>query len=89
MLSEPPFEALFENVKHHAAVQSARKRYISRRVEILNNFLRIFFTTAAVPFTRALNRGVMLHMYNYLLSMESKYRQRNLVVTITVHGIYV
>ena len=62
MLSEPPFEALFENVKHHAAVQSARKRYISRRVEILNNFLRIFFTTAAVPFTRALNRGVMLHM---------------------------
>jgi len=29
-------------MKHHAAVQSARERYISRREEILNKFLRIF-----------------------------------------------
>ena len=29
-------------MKHQAAVQSARERYISRREDILNNFLRIF-----------------------------------------------
>ena len=50
-------------MKHHAAVQSVRKRYISRREEILNNFLRIFFTTAVVPFTLVLVRGVVLHMF--------------------------
>ena len=35
-----------KHMKHHAVVQSARERYISRREEILNNFLRIIFTTA-------------------------------------------
>ena len=29
-------------MKHHATVQSARERYISRFEEMLNNFLRIF-----------------------------------------------
>ena len=32
----------FFQMKHHAAVQSARERYISCREEMLNNFLRIF-----------------------------------------------
>ena len=30
------------HMKHHVAVKSARERYISRREEIPNNFLRIF-----------------------------------------------
>ena len=29
-----------EQLKHHAAVQSARKRYISRREKILNKLLK-------------------------------------------------
>ena len=33
---------LKKDLKHHAAVQSAREGYISRRAEILNNFLRTF-----------------------------------------------
>ena len=59
-------------MKHHAAVQSARERYISRREEILNNFLRIFFTTAVVPFTHGLNRGVLLHMYSSRNSADTE-----------------
>ena len=31
-------------MKHYAAFQSARERYISRREEILNNFLTLFHT---------------------------------------------
>ena len=51
------------HMKLNAAVQSARERYISRREEILNNFLRIFHcTTAVVPFTHGLIRVVMLYI---------------------------
>jgi len=45
-------------MKHHTAVQTVRARYNSRREKIVKDF----FTTADVAFTRALNRGVMLHM---------------------------
>ena len=54
----------FHDMKHHAAVQSARERYISRREEILSNFLRIF-SRRLMYRSRALNRGVMLYMYVY------------------------
>ena len=37
-------------MKHHATVQSARERYISRREEILNNFLTLFCTESEYPY---------------------------------------
>ena len=58
-------------MKHHAAVQSARERYNSRREEILNNFLGFFFTTAVVPFTHGLNRGVILHMHVFVTNSSA------------------
>ena len=50
-------------MKHHATVQTVRERYNSRREKNPKEIVKDFFTTADVPFTRALNRGVMLHMY--------------------------
>ena len=32
--------------------------------KLLTNYQGFFFTTAVVPFTHGLNRGVMLHMYH-------------------------
>ena len=39
-------------MKHYAAFKSARERYISRREEILNNFLRIFHYGCCTVHTR-------------------------------------
>ena len=51
-------------MKHHAAVQTVRDRYNSRREKILKKLLWIsLITTADLTIKRALNRGVMLHMY--------------------------
>ena len=44
-------------MKHHAAVQSARERFISH-----HEIFKDFFATADVWFTRALKRDVMLHI---------------------------
>ena len=41
--------------------------------KILNNFLRFYFTTAVVPFTLVLVRGVVLHMLvNIFLPLVKK-----------------
>ena len=53
----------FVHMKHHAPVQTVRERYNSRREKILKKLFRFLFTTTDVPFTRALNRGVMLHIW--------------------------
>ena len=58
-------------MKHHATVQTVRDRYNSRREK---NFLEDFFTTAIVPFTHALNRGVMRH------NSHVKYTQKYIVL---------
>ena len=48
--------------KHHATVQIKRERYNSRREKNPQEILKDFFTTAVVPFTLDLDRGVMLHI---------------------------
>ena len=53
---------LYTYMKHHATVQRARERYITSRKNP-SQFLEDFFTTAVVPFTLVLVRGVALHIY--------------------------
>ena len=51
-------------MNHNTAYQHEREWFNSRREKkILNNFLRFYFTTAVVPFTLMLVRGVVLHMH--------------------------
>ena len=52
---------LLMDMKLHATFQSARERHMSRREKILKKLLRIS-SRPNVPFTRTLNRGVMLHI---------------------------
>jgi len=55
-------QLVFLHMMHHATAHIMRERYTIPRKKILNNFLKIFFTTAVVPFTGNVNRGVMLRI---------------------------
>ena len=52
-------------MKHHASVQTVGERYNSLAVvkKSFRNCQGFLHDAADVPFTRALNRDVMLHMY--------------------------
>ena len=49
-------------MNHNAATNTSVNVTTAVVKKILNNFLRFYFTTAVVPFTLVLVRGVVLHI---------------------------
>ena len=49
-------------MKHNAAYQHERERYNCRREIKSKEIVKDFFTTAVVPFTLVLVRGVVVHI---------------------------
>ena len=85
-------EHLSIHMKHHAKVQSARERYISRRKEILNNFWVIpcqFDQARTAPSPILMKLCTLVHLYEKCLNPKFRFdlTSRGLAMEVESFGL--